>query len=70
MAPDFHLTLRFNTLVPQDVPAELGRLPDVAAADGGHDLPIFSNLAKDMVPDAPNQIWAGLLLGPLNAGYQ
>ena len=29
----------------------------VATTDGDHDLPIFPNLAKDMVPDAPNQLW-------------
>ena len=25
--------------------------------DSDHDEPIFSNLAKDMAPDGPNQLW-------------
>jgi putative transposase len=29
----------------------------VATTDSAHDLPIFPNLAKDMVPDRPNQLW-------------
>ena len=29
----------------------------VATTDGDHDLPIFPNLARDMVPDGPNQLW-------------
>lgn len=29
----------------------------IATTDGDHDLPIFPNLAKDMVPDGPNQLW-------------
>ncbi len=29
----------------------------VATTDGDHDLPIFPNLSKDMVPDGPNQLW-------------
>jgi len=29
----------------------------VATTDGGHDLPIFPNLAKDIVPDGPDQLW-------------
>lgn len=28
----------------------------IATTDGDHDLPIFPNLAKDMIPDGPNQI--------------
>lgn len=30
----------------------------VATTDGDHELPIFPNLAKDIVPDGPNQLWA------------
>ena len=29
----------------------------VATTDGDHELPIFPNLAKDIVPDGPNQLW-------------
>lgn len=29
----------------------------IATTDGDHDLPIFPNLAKDMIPDGPNQLW-------------
>jgi putative transposase len=29
----------------------------VATTDSAHDLPIFRNLAKDMVVDQPNQLW-------------
>jgi putative transposase len=29
----------------------------IATTDGDHDLPIFPNLAKDIVPDGPNQLW-------------
>ena len=29
----------------------------VATTDSDHDLPIFPNLAKDMTPDGPNQLW-------------
>ena len=29
----------------------------VATTDGDHDLPIFPNLAKDLTPNGPNQIW-------------
>lgn len=29
----------------------------VATTNGNHDLPIFSNLAKDMIPSGPNQLW-------------
>jgi len=28
-----------------------------ATTDSAHDLPIFPNLAKDMAPDGPNQLW-------------
>jgi len=29
----------------------------IATTGGDHDLPIFPNLAKDIVPDGPNQLW-------------
>lgn len=29
----------------------------IATTDGDHELPIFPNLAKDMVSDGPNQLW-------------
>ena len=29
----------------------------IATTDGDHELPIFPNLARDMVPDGPNQLW-------------
>jgi len=42
----------------------------VATTDGDHDLPIFPNLAKDMVPDAPNQLWvADLTYVAIQAGF-
>jgi len=39
----------------------------VATTDGDHDLPIFPNLAKDMLPDAPNQLWVADLSVPQQA---
>ena len=30
----------------------------VATTDSDHDEPIFPNLAKDTVPDGPDQLWA------------
>ena len=42
----------------------------VATTDGDHDLPIFPNLAKNMVPDAPNQLWvADLTYVAIQAGF-
>jgi putative transposase len=29
----------------------------VATTDGDHDLPIFPDLAKDLTPEGPNQLW-------------
>ena len=29
----------------------------VATTDSDHELPIFPNLAKTMVPDGPSQLW-------------
>jgi transposase InsO family protein len=40
-----------------DASAGGGRLADGGDCDSAHDLPIFPNLAKDMVPDGPNQLW-------------
>ncbi|MGX9148213.1 IS3 family transposase, partial [Mesorhizobium sp. 128a] len=31
----------------------------VATTDSNHDSPIFPNLAKDIVPTGPNQLWVG-----------
>ena len=31
----------------------------VATTDSGHDLPVFPNLASNIVPDGPNQLWNG-----------
>ena len=31
----------------------------VATTDSDHDLPVFLNLARDVVPDGPNQLWNG-----------
>ena len=31
----------------------------VATTDSGHDLPVCPNLARDVVPDGPNQLWNG-----------
>ena len=29
----------------------------VATTDSTHNLPVFPNLARDMEPDGPNQLW-------------
>ena len=31
----------------------------VATTDSNHHLPVFPNLARDVVPDGPNQLWTG-----------
>ena len=31
----------------------------VASTDSGHDRPVFPNLASNLVPDGPNQLWNG-----------
>jgi len=31
----------------------------IATTDSDHDGPIFPNLAKDVVPSGPNQLWVG-----------
>ena len=31
----------------------------VATTDSAHHLPVFPNLARDVVPDGPNQLWVG-----------
>ena len=31
----------------------------VATTDGNHELPVFPNLASNIVPDGPNQLWNG-----------
>ena len=31
----------------------------VATTDSAHPLPVFPNLARDVVPDGPNQLWTG-----------
>ena len=31
----------------------------VATTDIGHDLPVFPDLARDVVPDGPNEVWNG-----------
>ena len=42
----------------------------VATTDGDPCLPIFPNLAKDMAPDAPNQLWvADLTYVAIQAGF-
>ena len=30
-----------------------------ATTDSAHNLPVFPNLAREMVPDGPNQLWSG-----------
>ncbi|MCZ8036392.1 MAG: IS3 family transposase [Novosphingobium sp.] len=36
----------------------------IATTDGDHELPIFPNLARNMVPGGPNQLWvADITLG-------
>jgi putative transposase len=42
----------------------------VATTDGDHDLPIFLNLAKDIVPGGPNQLWvADITYVAMPAGF-
>jgi putative transposase len=42
----------------------------IATTDGDHDLPIFPNLAKTMVPDGPNQLWvADITYVAIPAGF-
>ena len=42
----------------------------VATTDGDHDLPIFPNLAKNMAPDGPNQLWvADITYVAIQAGF-
>ena len=33
----------------------------VATTDSGHNLPVFPNLAREVVPDGPNQVWNGAI---------
>ena len=37
----------------------------VATTDSDHDEPIFPNLAADMAPDGPNQLWVAAPTSPL-----
>lgn len=42
----------------------------VATTDGDHELPIFPNLAKHIVPDGPNQLWvADITYVAIAAGF-
>ena len=42
----------------------------VATTDGDHDLPIFPNLAKEIVPDGPDQLWvADITYVAIPAGF-
>ncbi|WGF91030.1 IS3 family transposase [Marinivivus vitaminiproducens] len=42
----------------------------VATTDGDHDLPIFPNLAKGMIPDGLNQLWvADITYVAVTAGF-
>ncbi len=42
----------------------------VATTDGDHELPIFPNLAKDIVPDGPNRLWvADITYVAITAGF-
>jgi putative transposase len=42
----------------------------VATTDSDHDLPIFPNLARDMVPDGPDQLWvADITYVAIPAGF-
>ena len=31
----------------------------IATTDSAHNLPVFPNLAREMVPDDPNRLWSG-----------
>jgi hypothetical protein len=39
----------------------------VATADSDHDSPIFPNLAKDIVPDGPDQLYQGSTIPAVTA---
>ncbi|WP_338036695.1 IS3 family transposase [Arvimicrobium flavum] len=42
----------------------------VATTDGDHDLPIFPNLAQEIVPDGPDQLWvADITYVAIPAGF-
>ena len=42
----------------------------MATTDGDHDGPIFPNLAKDIVPKGPNQLWvADITYIAITAGF-
>ena len=42
----------------------------VATTDSDHDGPIFPNLAKDLVPSGPNQLWVcGITYGAPRLGW-
>ncbi len=42
----------------------------VATTDGDHDLPLFPNLAKQIVPDGPDQLWvADITYVAIPAGF-
>ncbi|WP_108047479.1 IS3 family transposase [Bosea sp. 124] len=42
----------------------------IATSDGDHELPIFPNLARDMVPGGPNQLWvADITYVAIAAGF-
>jgi putative transposase len=42
----------------------------VATTNSAHDLPIFPNLAKDMTPNGPNQLWvADITYVAIRAGF-
>jgi transposase InsO family protein len=42
----------------------------IATTDGDHDLPIFPNVARDIVPDGPDQLWvADITYVAIPAGF-
>ena len=42
----------------------------VATTDGDHDLPLFPNLAKEIVPEGPDQLWvADITYVAIPAGF-
>ena len=42
----------------------------IATTDGDHELPIFPNLARDIVPGGPNQLWvADITYVAITAGF-
>ena len=62
--------MRFSLRDSRQLPGSLLGSTSRCLHHNHHDLPIFPNLAKDMLPDAPNQLWvADLTYVAIQAGF-